>query len=207
MLRTHKSCCTMALSAPYNCCRGFCDGCATQLEVCPMCRHSIQAVSRLVSCHIFFSSFADVAAWLLDNRLHLFLLFQAPSHSRDSLVSAPSLPSPSPLAPLVETSREQPLDPEPSESSELLPDPPEEPTDLAQNSPHPKLWGWMEAFKHLSRQPFTVALLLRTIPTHTRHAVWNHNPVNDLIMIKSCNCALLKSHEKTKNIFQRSNKS
>ena len=148
MLRTHKSCCTTALSAPYICCRGFCDGCATQLEVCPMCRHSIQAVSRLVSCHIFFSSFADVAAWLLDNRLHLFLLFQAPSHSRDSLVSAPSLPSPSPLAPLVETSREQPLDPEPSESSELLPDHPEEPTDLAQNPPHPKLWGgWMVAFK------------------------------------------------------------
>jgi len=89
--------------------KGFCDGCATQLEVCPMCRHSIQAVSRL-----------------------------APSHSRDSLVSAPSLPSPSPLAPLVEISREQPLDPEPSESSELLPHPPEEPADLAQTPPHPK---------------------------------------------------------------------
>ena len=95
----------------------------------------------------FSAHFSSVAAWLLDNRLHVFLLFQAPSHSRDSLVSAPSLPSPSPLAPLVETSREQPLDPEPSESSELLPDPPEEPADLDQNHTHPKLWGWMVAFK------------------------------------------------------------
>ena len=44
---------------------------------------------------------------------------------------APSLPSPSPLGPLVEASLELPLE-EPSEASELLPDP-EQPHDPAQD--------------------------------------------------------------------------
>jgi len=89
--------------------KGFCDGCASQLEVCPMCRHSIQTVNRLV-----------------------------PSHSRDSLVPSASLPSPSPLGPLVEATFELPF--EPSESSELLSSHPGEPSDSpAQNPSHQPL--------------------------------------------------------------------
>lgn len=44
--------------------KGFCDSCSSQLELCPMCRHTIGAVDKL-----------------------------APSHSRDSLVPGPSLPA------------------------------------------------------------------------------------------------------------------
>ena len=103
-----------------------------------------------------------------------------PSHSRDSLVPSASLPSPSPLGPLVEASLELPL--EPSESSELLPDHAEPPDTPAQNPSHQPLWGWVPAFN------WFLLLLCYSVQlkTYTRHAVWNRNPVNDLMIKNLC---------------------